>query len=164
MTDWFTTRGLARCAAVLLLFGAAGCGPVDERYGEAGSGYVENALEIVSAADWPKAEKITVTLSNFSISPEALSFNAGQPYALTLHNPSAIAHNFTAGAFFHAIAAYRLTMSDGEADMPLLESISLESKETKILYFVPVRPGSYALECDVTLHATFGMTGEIEIR
>ena len=70
----------------------------------------------------------------------------------------------TATEFFHAIAAYRLSMSDGEAGMPLLESISLESKETKILYFVPVRPGNYALKCDVTLHATFGMTGKIEIR
>ncbi len=55
-------------------------------------------------------------------------------------------------------------MSDGEAGMPILESISLASKETKTLFFVPVRPGGYALKCNVTLHATFGMKGEFEIR
>ncbi len=164
MTDRYTANRFARCAAILLMFGVAGCGAGDERYGSPESGYLENALAVVTAADWTKAEKINVVLSDFSFSPDALAFRAGQPYALVLFNPDRIAHNFTAGAFFRAIAAQRLTMSDGEAGMPILESISLASKETKILYFVAVRPGSYPLKCDVTLHATFGMTGEIEIR
>jgi uncharacterized cupredoxin-like copper-binding protein len=163
MTDWTIANGFARCAAVLLLFGVAACAG-DERYGSPETGYLENAQEIVSAADWSKPEKITVILSEFSFSPDALTFRAGQTYALKLFNPDPISHNFTSSTFFRAIAAYRLTMSDGEADMPVLESISLDSKETKILYFVAARPGSYALKCDVTLHATFGMTGEIAIR
>ncbi len=163
MTDWITANGFARCVAILLLFGVAGCAG-DERYGSPDSGYLENAQEIVSAADWSKPEIINVTLSEFSFSPDALVFRAGQTYGLKLFNPDPIRHNFTSSTFFRAIAAYRLTMSDGEADMPTLESISLDSKETKILYFVAARPGSYALKCDVPLHATFGMTGDIEIR
>lgn len=164
MTDKYTANGFARCAAILLMFGVAGCGVADERYGSPETGYLENAQAVTSAADWSKAEKVTVTLSDFSFSPDALVFRAGQPYELTLVNPDPISHNFTTGTFFRAIAAQRLTMSDGEAGMPLLESISLVSKETKILYFVAVRPGRYALKCTMTLHATFGMTSEIEIR
>lgn len=163
MTDLFTVNRIARRAVILLLFGVAGCA-VDERYGSPDSGYLENIQAVVSAADWSKAEKITVTLSNFSFSPDALVFRAGQPYELTLINSASFSHNFTTGTFFRAIAAQRLAMSDGEAGMPTLESISLESKETKTLYFVAVRPGRYALKCSVPLHAIFGMTGEIEIR
>lgn len=163
MTDRLPLNAIARCTAILLLLGVAGC-TGDERYGNREAGYLENAHEIVSAADWSKPENIDVTLSEFSFSPKTLTFSAGKTYALKLFNPDPITHNFTAGTFFRAIAAYRLTMWDGEADMPILESISLNSEETKTLFFVAVQPGSYALKCDVTLHATFGMTGAIVIR
>ena len=41
--------------------------------------------------------------------------------------------------------------------------LSVAPGEQKVLHFVPVAKGAYALECTRPLHAIFGMTGTIRI-
>jgi len=119
--------------------------------------------ESIAAVDWSTVEERALDLDEFSFSPSDMAFKMNQPYELTLTNKGDIAHNFVAPAFFGAIAVKGLVFADGEANMPLLESIALDVGETNVLIFVPLQKGSFPLVCDKPLHETFGMKGTIAI-
>lgn len=140
------------------------CTPDDDEFGGAGDGYPADAGTIVRGVDWSDAKELVIESSEFKFTPDALTFQTGQPYALTLVNGGALPHTFAAKGFFRAIAAKSLLYSDGEAGFPQLESVSLAANESKTLFFVPLTPGRYELTCTEPLHATFGMVGQIEVR
>ncbi len=150
--------------ALLLLASLSGCAVGDDRYANPAAGHMKASVAVVQATDWTKAEKRTILLNKFERSPETPDFKAGQPYIVRFVNEGFFAHNFTAGEFFQAVASQRLFMADSEASMPMLESLSVEPGEEKILYFVPMRPGSFAVRCDQTLHGIFGSPGTLTIR
>lgn len=146
---------MSRYLLFLALLLVAACGRLEDRYGEPGSGYVEDAAARTAAADFSKAEAVTVGLDSFEFAPDALVFRAGRPYSLTLVNHGKGGHTFTAPEFFRAIAV--------RSQASLLESIALEAGQSRTLEFVPVRAGTYELECERPLHGVFGMTGSIRI-
>ncbi len=147
--------------AALLL---AGCAAREDVFRESGTGFVENAAQVVVAADWSRAETVTVTLSEFSFSPTSLTFAAGAPYRLLIRNIGNNEHLFVADGFFKGIAAQRLKTPDGDVEAPYLAAIAVAPGAEKALTFVAVTPGTYHLECSLPFHATFGMEGEIAIR
>lgn len=106
-------------------------------------------------ADWSKAESLTVTLSDFAFEPERLTFRRGTAYRLVLRNPDSGRHTFAAPGFFNAVAT-RTPVRDGTVAVP--------PGGEKTLYLVPVRRGTYALECSVFLHVSFGMDGSVVVR
>ncbi|MCK4867864.1 MAG: cupredoxin domain-containing protein, partial [Alphaproteobacteria bacterium] len=118
---------------------------------------------IVEAVDWSNAEERTVVLDEFNFTPANLTFKINQPYELTLSNGGGVGHNFVSSAFFDSIAVKGLVFADGEVNLPLLESVALETGESKILIFVPLTAGTFPLVCDQPLHETFGMEGMITI-
>lgn len=118
---------------------------------------------IVDAVDWSKSEEQTLVLDEFKFKPAELTFKRNQPYELVLSNEGAVPHSFVAPAFFRASAVQGLIFSDGEVSMPILESVSLNAGETKILVFVPLEVGEFKLICNQPLHETFGMKGVIRI-
>lgn len=118
---------------------------------------------VMETVDWSKSEEKTVVLDEFKFKPAELTFKRNQPYELTLTNEGAVPHSFVAPAFFRASAVQGLIFSDGEVSMPILESVSLEAGETKILVFVPLEAGEFKLICDQPLHKNFGMEGVIRI-
>lgn len=128
------------------------------------AGYVQDAPARVSAADWSEARTVEVVLTEYAFTPDRLVFESGQPYHLVLRNQGSSTHTFTAPGFFQGIAAQKLVAASGEQDLPYIENVEVPSHGTKELYFVPVRSGTYSLECSVFLHDAFGMTGEITIR
>ena len=150
------------------MFGAAlllaGCAAREDVIRESGIGYIENSTQVVAAADWSRAETVTVTLSEFSFSPANLTFATGSPYRLLIRNIGNIQHLFVADGFFKGIAAQRLKTPDGDVDAPHLAAIAVPPGAEKELAFVAVTPGTYHLECSLPFHATFGMEGEIAIR
>lgn len=148
---------------LVLCLALAACGGVADRYGSPESGYVEDPAAATGAVDWSEAVAVTVELSSFEFTPDDLVFRTGTPYALTLVNESSSAHTFTAPGFFRAIAVRALTGAEDATAAARLESIGLQPGEAKRLDFVPVKPGTYALECDRPLHDVFGMTGELRI-
>jgi uncharacterized cupredoxin-like copper-binding protein len=103
--------------------------------------------------DWSRAERVDVTLADFSFTPSRLHLRAGQPYRLHLENKGG-GHNFRAPGFF-AASALRTPVADG--------TVELASGETKELEIVPLRAGTYPLECSHLLHPLFGMTGDIVV-
>jgi uncharacterized cupredoxin-like copper-binding protein len=147
----------------LALLLVAACGRPEDQYGAPGSGYVEDQAAHTAAADWSQAEAVTVALDEYAFAPEALTFLAGRPYALTLVNDGDAGHTFTAPGFFRAIAVRSLATAEGKKPAPLLESIAVEAGRSRTLEFVPLRAGTYELQCDRPLHDVFGMTGSIRI-
>jgi len=127
-------------------------------------GYLQDAPAQVAAADWSQAQTVEVALSEYTFTPSTLTFEAGRPYRLLIHNTGSSAHTFTSRGFFQAIAAQKLVSDAGEVKLPYIEDIEIPSDSTKELYFVPVRAGGFPLKCSMFLHADFGMTGDINVR
>jgi uncharacterized cupredoxin-like copper-binding protein len=107
--------------------------------------------------DWTTARPVTVRLTDFAFTPDHLSFATGVPVRLTLVNAGSGPHDFAAPRFFATVAYRRGTAAAVDGD------ITLKAGETAELDFVPGPAGSYPLECTEFLHATFGMTGVIEV-
>ena len=150
--------------AAIALFAVAGCSTGDGVAGRQAAMDTGDAERRVAAADWSRAETVTVALSEYSITPATLAFRPGQPYRLRIENKGTRTHNFTSGGFFKAIAVQKLRSGNRETVSPRLETVEVTPGEVKDLYFVAVTSGGYALECSVFLHATFGMEGEIVVR
>ncbi len=157
----------AKCRATMfagLLGALAGCTTGDVVLEAPGAGYVEDAAALVAGLDWSRAQAVTVELEKFEFKPANLDFQAGRPYRLVLRNTGERTHSFVSEEFFKAIAAQKLVSASGEVANPYLKVIAVSEGETKELYFVPVRQGTYDLECSVFLHDIFGMEGQITIR
>ncbi len=147
----------------VLLAPLAACTRGDVLLDRPGAGYVQ-AAAAAAPVDWSKAKTVAVMLSNFQFSPATLVFRENVPYKLLLRNTGAREHTFVSLGFFKAIAAEKLISSDGAVAKPYVASIAVPAGAEKELHFVPVRKGTYGLECTVFLHQAFGMEGSITIR
>jgi uncharacterized cupredoxin-like copper-binding protein len=127
------------------------------------AGYVADAAQRLAAIDWNQAETVSVGLSEYDYAPSVLTFHPNVPYRLHLTNEGFEVHDFSSKPFFQAIAAAKLVDSKTTTSLPRLVSIGIDAGESKDLYFVPVRTGSYRFECDEPLHAALGMTGTARI-
>lgn len=100
---------------------------------------------------------VEVDLASFSFTPSTIRLRAGEPIVLRLVNTGRGGHNFSAPEFF---AAARLAA--GQAAVPR-GTVEVPSRRTVEVRLTPAR-GHYALRCTHTLHATFGMRGEIDVQ
>ncbi len=150
--------------ATLAVAGVGACAGAQDVFGDPGAGYVGDARERVASAEWPRAETLTVVLSEFAFSPGTLTFRAGTPYRLRIENGGNSTHFFVSDGFFKAIAPGRLITRSGETPQPTHKSIRLAPAEAKDHQILPVRTGAYEQECTAPLHAVFGMRGTILIR
>ncbi len=158
---------VANVRAILIVLGLSGmsaCAPGEVLLGEPPQGYVEDAKARVAAAEWSKAETVTVALDEFRFTPQELEFRKGAPYRLRIENRGDRTHTFDAEGFFGAIAVQKVRSGGSETALPYIKSIVVAREEATDLYFVAVTPGTYDLECSVPLHDAFGMTGRIVIR
>ena len=109
------------------------------------------------APDWGHAQRVDVSLANFSFSPESIHLKAGRPVILHLSNTSSGGHDFTAKQFFAASAVRaqdRAAVRGGSVEVGKHRSVDVA--------LVP-RAGRYPLKCGHTFHKTFGMSGEIVV-
>lgn len=128
------------------------------------AGYVPDVGARVAAVDWSKARTVVVTLNEYAFAPDALSFEHGVPYRLTLENVGKGAHTFTSEGFFRAIAVRRVTTPQSTIKTPSLVNLEVPAQQSTVIEFVPVSAGTFDLRCDEPLHSTFGMTGWISVR
>lgn len=148
---------------VALLLAMAACTTGDVLTDKPAPGYVEDVAALVGAVDWTQAEIVTVELSEFQFKPTKLRFQEGVGYRLMLRNTGDGRHTFVAETFFTAIAADKLISADDMIATPYLQVIEVLPGSEKELRFVPVRKGTYDLECSVPFHALFGMEGVITV-
>ena len=82
----------------------AGCSTESAMMKEPLPGSIEDARSLVAALDWSKAKSVTISLSEFSFTPEKFEFQQGIPYQLRLENKGDREHDFTSEGFFKAVA------------------------------------------------------------
>jgi uncharacterized cupredoxin-like copper-binding protein len=155
-------RRFSSAAVVSALLALGACGTKDVQSRDQ-IGYVPNVDQRIAAVDWSTAETVNVKLTEWRYEPKALHFTRGRPYRLHLDNTGIEAHDFSSKEFFQAIATAKLVGPKGTMDQPRLVTIGVNDGEAKDLYFVPVRAGTYYIECEEPLHATFGMRGTVTI-
>jgi uncharacterized cupredoxin-like copper-binding protein len=107
-----------------------------------------------AAAAQPPARTVEVRLSNFDFTPQAIRLRAGERIVLHLVNGAGGGHNFAAPEFFAAASHVSGPVNEGKVEVAGHRSADVA--------LTPAR-GHYRLRCTHTLHATFGMTGEIVV-
>jgi plastocyanin len=120
--------------------------------------YLISALFLgASVAAHAQPAVMTVALSNFSFSPNAIQLRAGVPTTLRLQNASRGGHNFSAPQFFAAAKIDPKSASyvrNGTVEVPGHGTVNIN--------LVPAT-GRYSLRCTHTLHSAFGMKGSIVV-
>lgn len=105
----------------------------------------------------PQPVTVSVTMQNFSFTPNALQLRTGAPTVLHLTNNASGGHNFTAPEFFAAAKiapASQALVHNGIVEVPKHSSVDVE--------VVPAA-GQFPLKCSHTLHSMFGMKGSIVV-
>ena len=97
---------------------------------------------------------VSITLSNFHITPAMIHLAAGQPVRLVFTNASGSSHDFTAPAFFAHAAGLTGPVERGEVDLPAhaVASVTL----------TPAR-GTYKAKCTHFGHKLMGMGATIVV-
>lgn len=125
--------------------------------------YLSNAGDFVSAADWDSMVTVTVEMSEYSFTPQSLTFVAGTPYKLEIKNVGDSKHYFTAEAFYRSIALRKSQTSEGEFKAPYMKAIEVFPGDQVDVYFVAVLTGTYGSVCPIPGHNEAGMTGSITV-
>lgn len=102
-----------------------------------------------------KAPKtVEVDLASFSFAPSQVHLKAGAPVVLHLVNTAKGGHNFSSPKLFAAAAKVSGPVENGTVEVPGNGAVDVG--------LTPAR-GIYPLSCTHVLHATFGMTGEVDV-
>jgi len=109
------------------------------------------------AADWSKAQPVTVLASEYEFSPSHLTFEHGVAYRLHIENRGKEMHEFTAPEFFHWAEIRDPSVVNADKT-----EIEIPPGKAKDLYFVPMKAGQYKLRCSD--HDWAGMTGAITVK
>ena len=108
--------------------------------------YVENGAEVVAAADWSKAETVSIRIRQSEFDPMLVNLKKDQPYVLRFENADKVEHSFLAVEFFETIAPKQLTPGEEVTPDSVLVSISIPAEESRELHFVPTVDGRYEFE------------------
>jgi len=102
--------------------------------------------------DWSKAETVTMAMSEYKYSPDALTFKKGVAYRLHLMNTGKKLHELDGPQFFAAISVGnpQILVNGG------LE-VDVQPGQSQDLLFVPLQAGKFPVDCDD--HEDFGMKG-----
>lgn len=120
---------------------------------------------IVAKTDWKQVQNVTISLSEYSYTPNSLTFISGKPYKLSIKNTGSEKHYFTAPEFFQNCAARKVqSNSDGEIKADFFTALEVFPGRSLDYYFVPVTPGIYKLNCTMKGHTEKGMCGTIVIK
>jgi len=154
---------LSAVGIVCLVSGLAQAAPDALPHVHAGGLYVSNASDFVSAADWNSMQTVRIEIEEFTFTPEALTFAAGQPYKLEIVNIGTVKHYFTAEEFYRYVAFRKAQTSEGEYKAPYFKAVEVFPGDQVDLYFVPVIPGVYDSTCTIAGHHDAGMHGTITV-
>jgi plastocyanin len=105
-----------------------------------------------------QAARTTVTMANFSFSPENLHLHAGQRVTIHFVNAGSGGHDFTAPEFF---AAATMDAAD-RGKLGPKGRVSLGRDESLDLTLIP-KAGSYKAHCSHFMHGSLGMKGRIQV-
>ena len=102
---------------------------------------------------------LSITLSNYSFTPNVLDLQAGVTYRMHFINGGSKDHNFSAPEFF---AASQIAPDDQAKIEKGL--VALDSGQSVDITITPDHPGTFPVECTHFMHKTMGMHGSITVR
>jgi len=102
---------------------------------------------------------LSITLSNYSFTPNVLDLQAGVTYRMHFINGGSKGHNFSAPEFF---AASHI----GPEDQAKIEKglVALDSGQSVDITITPDHPGIFPVTCTHFMHKAMGMHGSITVR
>jgi len=115
--------------------------------------------EVTGSAAAQTTAPITITLTDYAFTPDALNLETGTMYHFHLTNNGSKAHSFNAPEFF---AASQISPTDESK----VEDgrVELDSGEAVDFTVTPSRAGAYSLDCSHFMHSMLGMHGKIVVR
>lgn len=112
------------------------------------------------------ATELTISLGSatgeLKFFPNLLEFESGKRYKLVLKNPSPQKHYFTSKDF--ADASWTQKVEAGNVEIKgAIRELELKPGAEAEWVFVPMKSGTYHLQCTIAGHAEAGMIGKITI-
>lgn len=148
-------RFSAPWALAWILFLALGCAP---------RGYVVDPSFWVEAADWSRAERVRVHLTEHGFVPQVLTLREGEAYLLEIANTGSEPHFFAAPDFFRGVALREVQVAGAASlDASRFSVVRLEPGRAVVVSFVAVRPDDYPVVCTVSGHRDPGGAGALRI-
>lgn len=138
--------------------------------------------------DWSRPHVCTIDIDDSGVRPPNLEFVEGEASVLMIRNNSQNSQQVVAEEFFHNITAWKVvTLIEGPymyidcgpvrlshwpdqlrevslLNAPPVKIIQTDVRETKALYFVPLRAGVYPLECDMLADVICAVSYTITVR
>lgn len=116
---------------------------------------------------WASTQTQTITVDDYSFTPQNPSFTKDVGYRVTLNkqNISVGAHYWSSPTFFRTLVWRKLMDTHAEVKPYYLSAVELRTSGTATtdLYFVPTVSGSYGVTCTIDGHVDLGMTGTIAV-
>ncbi|WP_425311684.1 cupredoxin domain-containing protein [Microvirga massiliensis] len=116
-----------------------------------------SASAATRAASQGRTQPVTIVLTEFAFTPQTLRLHHGQAYQLRLVNKGSGDHNLSAPEFFRTAQ-----ISSGDASFVSGGKVEVSKGQTRTVRLVPAT-GQYGMMCTHLLHASFGMTGRIDV-
>jgi uncharacterized cupredoxin-like copper-binding protein len=150
--------------ALALVASLAGCAGSDQTSASLPPNYLAQAPDIIANTDWSQPDAVTVAMVNYEFQPSEITLRRDRPVRLVFVNSSSKDHSVVSPDFFREVATYQITEPNGSATKaPWLSKLVVAAGQTRELWLVPAHYGAYRFECDVTGHASLGMTGLINV-
>ncbi|MDQ7850446.1 MAG: cupredoxin domain-containing protein [Armatimonadota bacterium] len=130
----------------------------------------------------PKAQKMTVTMSDYRFTPSKVNLTAGTPAALTLVNKGKVEHEFMvylapktppedwdeyvmSNTFFKDMGEVEVEF-EGQGAVAGVSIFEVEVKPGKraVVHFTPSRKGTFEIGCHVEGHYEAGMRGTLTVK
>ena len=116
-------------------------------------------LSQMSGALGQTVTPISITMTNYAFTPDALNLKAGTTYHMHFINSGTKDHNFSAPEFF---AAAQIAPEDQAKVTKGL--VALEGGQSVDITVTPGRPGSFSVACTHFMHKMMGMHGNIVVQ
>jgi plastocyanin len=117
------------------------------------------ALSQMSGAMAQTATPISITMTNYAFTPDALNLMAGTTYHMHFINNGSKDHNFSAPEFF---AASQIAPEDQAKVGKGL--VALEAGQSVDITVTPGHTGTFPVECTHFMHKMMGMHGNITVQ
>ncbi len=143
--------------------GATPASPALELADVAVGPWAHDGPALVKSTDWAKQQELTIDLSEYAFTPKEFTLTAGQPYVLKVVNKGAVKHEFTAEAFFGAVAFRKAEDASAEFKAWAPREVEVFAGQQIEVYLIPTQTGTYQLVCEIEGHFEAGMFGTITV-
>jgi len=114
----------------------------------------------------PAASNLTLTINNFSYSPQDLTVTVNQPVRIALVNDTTLEHDFSIQTISVTNVVETNSAQHDAMDMGNMPALHMAAAagQTAELTFTPTQPGLYQFFCTVPGHKDAGMLGTLLVK